>query len=252
VQALHRQGWTQNAIAAQLGLDRRTVRKYLRASDGPPPRVRRRPRPGVLTPYLAWLEQRWAEGCHNARHLLRELQAQGYRGGYTRLTDTLKPWRGRLPDEPRRGTGGAGRRSGPEVPSPAAVRWWLLGHTSRSDPETQAWQEQFVATLCAQCSEIATARGFAERFGQMVRQRQASDLEAWLTQAEHSGIPEFRGVAKSLRQDQDAVDAALSLAWSNGQTEGHVNRLKLIKRQMYGRANFDLLRARVLPMVPVA
>ena len=80
----------------------------------------------------------------------------------------------------------------------------------------------------------------------MVRQRQAEKFEAWLLQAAASGIPELVSFVAGLERDKAAVVAALSLPFSNGQVEGQVNRLKLIKRCMYGRAKFDLLRRRVL------
>ncbi len=80
----------------------------------------------------------------------------------------------------------------------------------------------------------------------MVCQRCADLFETWLAQVEATGIPELQGFAAGLRRDKAAVTAALSLPYSNGQVEGQVNRLKLIKRSMYGRASFDLLRKRVL------
>ena len=80
----------------------------------------------------------------------------------------------------------------------------------------------------------------------MVRERQPEALFPWLEDATSSGIDALKQFAKGIKQDLAAVTNALSLPWSNGQTEGQVNRLKLIKRQMYGRANFDLLRRRVL------
>ena len=84
----------------------------------------------------------------------------------------------------------------------------------------------------------------------MVKDRQAEGLDSWLIQAENSSIPEFVRLAASFRNDYAAVQAGLMSPWSNGQVEGQVNRLKLIKRQMFGRAGFDLLRKRVLGPAP--
>ncbi len=96
------------------------------------------------------------------------------------------------------------------------------------------------------CPELEQARELAHAFNRMVRQRQADELEGWLAKGLKSGLAEFESFVRGLRGDMAAVKAAISYEWSNGQVEGQVNRLKLIKRQMYGRANFDLLRARVL------
>ncbi len=95
-------------------------------------------------------------------------------------------------------------------------------------------------------AELQCAHGLAEAFGQIVRGRQRERLDPWLTQAEGSGVPEFREFARVMRRDHGAVAAALSAEWSNGQTEGQITRLKSVKRQMYGRAGFGLLKQRVL------
>ena len=81
----------------------------------------------------------------------------------------------------------------------------------------------------------------------MLAEKQGGDLDSWLTLAEHSGLPEFKKMARGIRLDYVAVKMAFTSVWSNGQVEGQVHRLKLLKRQMYGRAGFLLLRRRVLP-----
>ncbi len=83
----------------------------------------------------------------------------------------------------------------------------------------------------------------------MLASRREADLDTWLTQAEHSGLPEFKKMAKGIRLDYAAVKAAFSSEWSNGQVQAQVNCLKLQKRLVFGRANFDLLRLRVLNRV---
>jgi len=93
---------------------------------------------------------------------------------------------------------------------------------------------------------LESVQALAFAFGQLVRRHDHAALDAWLVSAERSGIPEFNGFARGLRRDLDAVTAALKWSWSNGQTEGHVNRLKTLKRAMYGRAKLDLLRIRLL------
>jgi transposase len=94
--------------------------------------------------------------------------------------------------------------------------------------------------------EIAAIQKLAQRFGRLIRERDEEEFARWLAEASTSASVEMKGFAAGLRRDQAAVEAALRYAWSNGQTEGQVNRLKNLKRQMYGRAGFDLLKARVL------
>ena len=103
-----------------------------------------------------------------------------------------------------------------------------------------------VAQLSASHPEVATAIAFTERFTAIVRERRGEELGTWLADAATSGLRELRQFALKMRKDEDAVTAGCTLSWSNGQTEGQINRLKLLKRQMYGRAKFDLLRQRIL------
>ena len=128
------------------------------------------------------------------------------------------------------------------------VRWWLLGHFSKKDKKHKAEPQDFVASLCSGSAAIESAQKLALNFVQRVKERRSADLPKWLEETQASSIPELKYFAQSLQQDYDAVLAALTSDYSNGQTERQVNRLKLIKRSMYGRANFDLLQARVLPM----
>jgi transposase len=107
-------------------------------------------------------------------------------------------------------------------------------------------ERQLLADLCQLAPEIKRAQELAQGFTAIVKGRQAEQLRAWLIEATRSELPEFVGFARGITEDMEAVRAALLYQWSNGQTEGQVNRLKMIKRQMYGRAKFDLLRARVL------
>jgi transposase len=100
--------------------------------------------------------------------------------------------------------------------------------------------------LCAREPAIAAAYESAREFATMAREWTGHSLGAWLTKATASGIGELRGFARGLVEDEAAVEAGFSLEWSNGQTEGQVNRLKLLKQSMYRRANFDLLRLRAL------
>jgi transposase len=237
-------GWSQAAIARQVGLSAPTVRTYLLAG-GPPDLTTRGPRPGSCRGgHEAYLRERWRAGCHDAKALWRELREDGYRGALRTVQRFVAPWR--APDEPRRGKRPAGLPPAPlpppRPPSPQRVRWWLL----RPPAERTPAQDTFLAALLARCPEVAAATTLARDFLALLRERDPGALAGWLDRAAGGESPEFRELAAGLAQDRDAVAAALRLAWSNGQVEGQVNKLKLVKRAMFGRAGFALLRRRVL------
>ena len=119
----------------------------------------------------------------------------------------------------------------------------MLKEPAQREPEEQA----LVQALGDRCAGLETSAELAREFAGLVRQRQAGGWDDWMTKVQGPGVArELSGFAEGLRQDQAAVKAALLLEWSNGQVEGRINRLKLLKRQMYGRAGFDLLRRRFL------
>ena len=103
-----------------------------------------------------------------------------------------------------------------------------------------------LAKPCRGDPQVATTRRLAQRFLRLVRARRGAELEEWVAQVHAVGPPELRGFARNLGRDWAAVQTGLTVTWSSGPVEGHINRLKLIKRQMFGRAKFDLLRRRVL------
>ena len=143
---------------------------------------------------------------------------------------------------------GAGESPSAKVPATRQVAAWFLCRTQDLDAKPQA----FLTALRQQCPALQNAYDLAQQFLGMVRKRNKEALPAWMQAATDSGSTVLARFAASLKQDLAAVEAGLSLQWSNGQTEGQVNRLKLVKRSMYGRAKFDLLRARVLPRVQAA
>ena len=236
VQELRRQGLTIDAIARQVGVGRRTVNRYLRAPAFPE-RSRRRRSARPVDAFGSYLKQRWDEGCHNVAQLYREMKAQGFAGSYATVWAAVHVG--------GQTQGGRGRASPPPAPSSYSVACWLQGHLS-TKPAAQEFQQAFLERLCQLAPPMQEARVLAGQFDQIVRERQCAALPGWLEQARHGQCAELRLFEAGLRQDLSAVTAALSSAWSNGQTEGQVNRLKTLKRQMYGRAGFGLLRARVL------
>lgn len=248
VRARYASGLSQRAVAQALGLSRDTVARYVQV-DAVPSIGRRAPRTPLCAPFIPYLQTRWEAGCREAATLWREIRAQGYTGSQSGLRQFLRRWRtvpGRsgarpahtLPQDEARPTPPVR----PRVTSPRQAMWLLL----RADDDLAAADRAYVAALCTAHPDVAVVRRVGQAFLALLQDRDQAGLEGWLASAEASGIRELQGFASGLRQDRDAVEAALSLAWSQGQTEGFVTKLKLLKRQGYGRANLDLLRHRLL------
>lgn len=220
-------------------LNRRTVKGYILGRELP-----KRGGPSIqltssVTPYLSYVEHRWQAGCQDGVQLLREIAAQGYRGSYSSMCRALK--RLRTADGRRTAQPPTTPRP-PHAFSPRQGMWLLV----RPGDELNAAERAARRTLVDASTALAAAAALAQTFGQLVRERTAAALDPWLEAATSSGVGEFKYFATSLRRDYAAVRAALETKWSNGQLEGQVNRLKGIKKAMYGRGKFDLLRQRVL------
>jgi transposase len=244
--AFHQQGWPGWAMAQQLGIGKNTVYRY-RRMETLPARKRRTDRGrSILTPYHAYLLERWNAGHRDASRLFQELQRRGYAGSYptvARYAQRLRQAQGQAP-RPRRP-----RQALPAVAEPAArhltarrATWLVLRRPERLDDDEAAQ----LAQLKAQHPEVAAAIAVAQDFTQLVRERQPDHLDPWLAQAAESPLAPLQRFAKGLRDDYDAVRAGITLPWSNGPVEGHINRLKMLKRQMFGRASLDLLQRRFL------
>jgi transposase len=229
VQQLHQSGWTQKNIAAQLNLNRKTVRRYLRS---PNPKSGRSGHHRLTDSYRSYLINRWNEGHRNATQLFLEIHARGYQGKATTVRNFVKPFRqdkGPVKDPDR-------SRSLREI------TWYVL----RKPADRKTEHEETLEQIKNGQPQLETTIHLARSFAAIIRERDSSEFKRWLKQAEESGLPVWRNFANSLKQDEDAVCAALIHPWSNGPTEGHINRLKFIKRMMYGRGKLDLLRKRVL------
>jgi transposase len=245
---LFEQGMAVRAIGRQLRLSRKTVARYLRAGSFPEC-APRRPRPSILSPYESYLRERWTAGCHNARLLWEEIHAQGFTGAASLVRIFVATWRttpGR-PGRPARISGTVSDSTAPpprstRVRSPRQARWLLIRPHDGLTTEEQTYR----AVLLRECPEAETARAVVEEFSRLVRERDQAALNPWLNLATAGGVPELRAFAGGIGRDKAAVESALTYEWSNGQTEGQVNRLKFLKRQMYGRASFALLKRRVL------
>ncbi len=243
IHALHHEGYSVRAIARQLGLHRQTVRKYLAASTCPHPG----PRPNrgrMITPYLPSLRQRWETGERRGMVLWTAIRAQGFPGSWRRVQEQLAVW--------RRGERRAGKRASTSTPrpipapgkrcAPRQVAGWL----GRAPNELTPTQQTYLEALIVAGPELGAVRSLAQDFMRIVRTRDKAGLDTWLVGAEGSETAEVREFAAGIRRDYAAVSAALAYAWSSGQVEGQINRLKLVKRSMYGRSGFNLLRQRFL------
>lgn len=239
MRVLRNAGFTVRDIAEIVGATRPTVYRYL-ALGGPPERQRpQRSKHRVLAPYEPYLIRRWAEGCRNRSRLFREIRLQGYQHSVRTVSLFLKQLSDKQP------SASAVVSSRPTLTRAPHARHVACLFVWRKDqlPEEE---RDYLRRLCDQEPTIARAYELAQEFVTMARERTGQGLDAWLTRATASEIAELDRFARGLTDDRAAVEAGLTLEWSNGQTEGQVNKLKLLKRQMYGRASFDLLRRRVL------
>ncbi len=236
IRARHAKGEYLTAISRDLGINYKTARKYALSDECPNPNSRRKPQ-RMLEPYEPYIRARWQEGCKNGKQLHREIAAHGFPGTRPLVARFVAGLR----REENEGKTQSPSASG-EPLTPRKVSMLLLQRPERRrEAESAA-----LAELQDVHQEIATAVRFTRRFTEIVRDRQGNKLSQWLRDAEVSGVGEIQEFARKARQDEAAVRAGCTLPISNGQTEGKITKLKAIKRQMYGRANFDLLRLRAL------
>lgn len=243
VVALYRKGMSQQEIGRTLQIGRKTVRRFLRAGQFPE-RAKPQRRPPRVNAFREYLNRRWAEGCHTATQLWREIQAQGYVGGRSSMARYIADLRTRGTKYFRKTT--APRPPKAKTPSPRQAAMLLARRPEKLKPHEQ----QELARL-QQCSpEIPKLYALTQSFSAVFRSKRSQALQDWIRDAKQAGLPEIGRFCDGLLRDAAAVTAAVTLPWSNGQVEGQIHRLKLVKRQMYGRAKFNLLRLRVLPYIP--
>jgi transposase len=237
-------GVAMGAIARRLGISHKTVRRHLAAGHFRE-RAARPPSPTLLDPYRAYLDVRWASGCHNGLQLYREVGDRGYTGSRGAIARYAAQRRREEPVPPRPAAASRTQRSSVAPVRPPSVRQWV-GLFLRRPAALTAEEQADLAALCLVDSGIAVAYACAQEFMRLVRARRGAEVARWFAQALGCGVPELVGFASGLQDEQAWVAAACTLPWSQGQTEGQVTRLKLIKRQGYGRSGFPLLRKRVL------
>src|SRR5580658_1960284 len=245
VVGLHRKGMSQQGISRTLKIQRKTVRRFLRAGRYPERATPHRRPPGV-NKFQEFLRRRWDEGCHNATKLWHEIQDQGYAGGRSTMAKFIATLR--VPGTTYFRTTTTLRQKEAKAPSPRQAAMLLARRPEKLKPD----EKQLLAKLNECCPEVPLLYDLTQGFAAVFRAKQSDTLQTWIEQARASGLPEMGRFCDGLRRDDKAVNAAVVLPWSNGQVEGQIHRLKLVKRQMYGRAKFNLLRRRVLPYVAAA
>jgi transposase len=245
VHELRTQGAEITLIAHQTGLSRQTVHTYLKM-EHPPERKTGKRSGSVIDPYKEYIVKRWNDGVRNAQQVYRELKEMGYTGSdqpiqrYYVQFRKEKDFRKFKQVDPSQETPVKAPPRRP--PTASQVAHWM---TFKEDQRLE-WQQKHLTHLCEADQEIREANELIQEFTSMLRERKGECFDAWLVKIEQQGIPELCGFAQSLKKDYQAVKAGLTLTWSQGPVEGHVHRLKLLKRQAYGRASFQTLRKRVL------
>jgi transposase len=226
IMALVRDAVPLKEIVRRTGHSRKLVRQVSRGESTDVFRTRQ----STIDFHLPFLDAQWSAGCRNGAELWRRLLVQGFQGSLRVVSE----WTTR-----RRRAEKATDQQLQKVPSARTISRLMTtarDNLSKADTVTIAAIEGHVPTL-------VEARRLVERFQEMLRQKVDADLDPWIASASVSLIASF---ASGITKDKDAVRAAITEPWSNGQTEGQITKLKLVKRQMYGRAKIDLLQARLI------
>jgi transposase len=192
----------------------------------------RQGRPSILDPFKPYLHQRWNDGHTCATRLVEEVRARGYHGSAGTVRTYLRPFR-RLGTTP------------PSTPAPPKVRdltSWMLRHPDSLDADEQLKCKE----VLARCPDLDAVAGHIAAFAEILCGLGGERLHEWIAKVEADQLPDLHSYTAGLKRDLDAVVNGLRLPYSSGAVEGAVNRIKMLKRQMYGRASFDLLRKRVL------
>lgn len=228
VREMLKTGASDRELGRQLDLDHRTVKKFRNAEVYP--EAAARVRQSIVDNHAAYLDQRLREGCRSSTRLWRELRKQGLTG----QVNSVRYWLRQRRSCERRSVGAVVSRPSRRA-SPRQVVWFMLKETSSA--------KNFLEEVYRTSPQLAELAHLARDFFRIVRERNLPALVPWIAAARQTALT---GFATRLERDLEAAKAALTLPWSQGHVEGQVHRLKLIKRQMYGRAGFDLLRLRVL------
>jgi transposase len=237
VEDFQKQGLTSKEIAYRLRVSERTVRDWRKRGAAPDVRPRRK-RQSDFDSYAPYVLKRWEQGERNGTHLWQEIAAQGYPGSQRmvyRFLKTLKTHEIAASAQDSRL---------PHYSSRAAISLFM-----RNPDMLEETEQEHLAAFRRADPSLDTTYQLVQDFLAMMRKREGERLDAWLSQVHESQLPELESFAHGVERDKDAVQAGLTLAINNGQVEGQVTRIKLIKRMMYGRAGFALLRQRILHQI---
>jgi transposase len=232
VQDLRAHGESISAVSRRLHLDVQTVRRFAHASGLDELLAKTVERASVLDGFTPYLHQRWHQGCTDAAQLTTELKAQGYAGSDQTVRRYLRPFRRGRPTPP----------PGPVAPTVREVTGWIMRRPDALDDQEQTQLQE----VLARCPHLDAASGHVAAFAEMLTGLHGDRLDGWIAAVEADDLPGLHSFTTGLRRDYQAVTNGLTLPYSSGAVEGNVNRIKMLKRQMYGRAKFDLLRKRVL------
>jgi len=251
VMALYRAGKAQRAIARELGVSRKLVAHFVSSPAFPeraPGSGQRLSGKSKLTRFIPYLRERWLAGTHKSSLLFQEIKEQGYTGSSSLLRHLIAEWRADLPPKPGLRNPQKLRMAIPRgqrrLSSRKASFLMILPLEKLTDAE-----RKLIEQICQASSELRSTYLLSQEFVTLLKNREASSLDGWLQRAKESHVSQLNSFVNGISRDYAAVRAAFSLSWSNGTTEGHVNRLKFLKRQMFGRAHLDLLRVKVLHAV---
>lgn len=231
---LRQQGMTIKTIAKRVGLGARTVQRWITDRHYVETNYHHRHR-SQFDAYSGYVRKRLTSGAQNIQQIWREIKAQGYSHSDRALRRHLEPVRGKkMADLPEAGV--------LDHFSAKKAVWWFVHPFEK----LQAREQEELLALRQASATAEMIYQLVQEFFRLVRTRQGTQLDSWISQVEASDIPELQRFVNGLKLDKAAVLNGLTLIHSNGQTEGQVTRIKLIKRMMFGRAGFALLRQRVL------
>jgi hypothetical protein len=233
------EGHSLNRICQQLRLDRSTVRRFARAASVEELLVKATNRTGKLDGYTSHLHTRFHQGVTDAVTLHAELRHLGFTGSVQTVRRYLHPLRGTAPRSAQPPRPVPPR---PDVPKPRHLTRWIMTDPRHLDAE----QTDQLATALAACPELHATAEHVRDFADLMNKHRGDRLTEWIQRVQADPLPALHSLATGLRRDLDAVVAGLTMPWNSGPVEGNVNRIKTIKRQMYGRASFPLLRKRIL------
>lgn len=233
VQSLKAQGKGIKPIKRETGLAKETVRRFYYAETVDELLVKVKDgRPSILDEHKPYLHQRWNEGCTNVIQLHAELKERGYKGSYGTIRDYVLPFR----------EAGAAPPAVPGPPKARDLARWVTADPDNLDDEEKAK----LARARERCPHLDALAGHVTEFAKILTGLDGGRLDDWIAAVEADDQPDLHSFVRGIKRDYDAVLNGLTLPWSSGVVEGNVNRVKMIKRQMYGRATFPLLRKRVL------